>query len=57
MHLITRVALVAAQTLKYFEVAMEGMASREEMDVMDYLVLKDHRESLELGGHLDHKEL
>ena len=35
---------------------MEGMDSLEEMDVMDCLVLKDHKESLELGGRLDHKE-
>ena len=34
---------------------MGETVSLEETDAMDCLVLKDHKDSLELGGHLDHR--
>ena len=41
--------------LSHFEVEMGGTVSLEEMDVMDCPVLKDLKDRLELGGHLDHR--
>ena len=48
-------ASAAAPAVNHFEVETGEMVSLEEMDVMDCLVLKDHKDSLELGGHLDHR--